>query len=128
MLIQEPGPQPLWSIPGGRVDEGETLLGGMRREVRAQTGLDVEAEGVLRFEHTPIAAGDARLRVFILARPAGPTATKATPDERSLGARWFTRGEMATLPLRSVEMPRLLTLAFEGPVAPLSLLGSELGD
>lgn len=128
LLIQEPGPQPLWSIPGGRVAEGESLLSAMHREVRAQTGLEVEAEGVLRLEHTPIAAGDARLRVLMLARPAGATATKTTADAHSLGARWFTRGEMATLPLRSLELPRLVTLAFEGPVAPLSLLGSELGD
>jgi phosphatase NudJ len=126
LLIQEAGHQTVWSIPGGRVEEGESLVAGMRREVRAQTGLEVDAEGILRLEYTPIAAGDARLRMFFLARPSGDTVPKVAADQHSLGARWFTRGEVATLPLRSPEVHRLVSLAFEGPVAPLSLFGSEL--
>ena len=45
MLIVERGKEPLkgyWSIPGGLLEVGEKLVDGIRREVREETGLDVE--------------------------------------------------------------------------------------
>lgn len=40
-----------WSIPGGRLEVGETLTEGVRRELREETGLDVEvAELIEAFE------------------------------------------------------------------------------
>jgi ADP-ribose pyrophosphatase YjhB (NUDIX family) len=44
------GKEPLkgwWSLPGGLLEIGETLAEGVRREVREETGLDVEPLGVL---------------------------------------------------------------------------------
>src|SRR5687768_15799855 len=37
----EPG-KGLWSLPGGRVEQGEYLADALRREVREETGLAVE--------------------------------------------------------------------------------------
>jgi hypothetical protein len=48
-----------------------------------------------------------------------------TADDHSVCARWFSRGEVATLPVRSPEVHRLLSVAFDGPVMPMSALGSE---
>jgi len=45
ILLVERGKEPLkgfWSIPGGIVETGEKLEEGIRREVREETGLDVE--------------------------------------------------------------------------------------
>jgi 8-oxo-dGTP diphosphatase len=45
LLIVERGKEPLkgyWSIPGGIVEVGEKLEEGIRREVREETGLEIE--------------------------------------------------------------------------------------
>ncbi|MBB6172133.1 ADP-ribose pyrophosphatase YjhB (NUDIX family) [Nocardiopsis mwathae] len=36
-----------WSLPGGRVEEGETLGGALVREMREETGIDVEVGRLL---------------------------------------------------------------------------------
>lgn len=41
-----------WSVPGGRVEEGETLEEAVRREVKEETGLDVEVGDLLGFVET----------------------------------------------------------------------------
>ncbi len=45
VLLIERGQEPLrgtWSLPGGAVETGERLEDALRREVREETGLDVE--------------------------------------------------------------------------------------
>ncbi len=43
----------LWSIPGGRVENGEYLADAVAREVKEETGIDVEVGGLLGILEVP---------------------------------------------------------------------------
>lgn len=43
----------LWSIPGGRLDRGEYIVDAVAREVKEETGLDVEVRELLGILEVP---------------------------------------------------------------------------
>lgn len=50
ILMAQRGKEPLkgwWSLPGGALETGESLADAVRREVREETGLEIEPMGVL---------------------------------------------------------------------------------
>jgi 8-oxo-dGTP diphosphatase len=47
VLVERRNPPPGWAIPGGFVDEGETVEAAAVREAREETGLDVRLEALL---------------------------------------------------------------------------------
>lgn len=114
-----------WTLPGGRVQKGEELLAAARRHALAETGMPVELEGLVKLQHTLVDGGEARLRVVVTARPADDRALKATPDEHSQSAMWFTREQLPTLAIKSPDVKQFIDLALDGPVFPLSLLTWE---
>jgi ADP-ribose pyrophosphatase YjhB (NUDIX family) len=115
-----------WYLPAGRIEHGESLVDGARREVREESGLEVELDGILRIEHTPaLAARDARLRIVFLAHPIGGT-LKTTADDESLGAVWVRLDQLHAYRLRSAEVARHLEyVARGGLIAPSWLLAGE---
>lgn len=115
-----------WYLPAGRVDHGEAIVDGARREVREEAGLEVALDGILRIEHTPARAErDARLRVFFLAHPIGG-ALKTEADDESRGAAWVRLAQLPHYRLRSPEVAHHLRyVAAGGPIAPLDLLTWE---
>jgi 8-oxo-dGTP pyrophosphatase MutT (NUDIX family) len=64
-----------WNLPGGGVNQGETLIEGLRREVMEETGLEVEVGPLVLVQDQfyimatgwPVQA----VRHFYLARPSG---------------------------------------------------------
>ncbi len=91
VLIERRFPPPGFALPGGFVDVGETVEAAARREMREETGLEVELTGLLgvysdpardarghtvsvvytgRAHGTPVAGDDAR--AFVMADPAAP--------------------------------------------------------
>jgi phosphatase NudJ len=125
LLIQEHHKGEPWYLPGGRVEPGENLVEAALRETLEESGLRVRLEGILKIEHTPQPSG-VRVRAIFVASPLDDTPPKSVPDAESLGARWFTMGELSRLRLRGPEVRTFFGALLDGaPVAPLSILGSE---
>ena len=96
LVIQRGRPpgEGLWSVPGGRLEAGETLAQAVAREVREETGLTVEVGPfVCVIERM---GGDFHFVILdYLARVVGGT---LAPGTDAADARWVTDQELAALP------------------------------
>lgn len=125
LLTQERKYGSSWSIPGGRVEPGESLTDAAIRETLEETGVPIRLDGVLRVEHTP---GDGvRMRVLFTGTPIDDTEPKTMADDESLGAAWLTLDEIRERPLRGSDLCALLEYVAAGrAIYPLDVLGHEL--
>jgi ADP-ribose pyrophosphatase YjhB (NUDIX family) len=103
-----------WSLPGGAQMVGETVFEAARREVREETGLDIEVLGVVDVVDSiqRDEAGAVRYHytlVDVVAQSEG-TAAKAGDDAAAVG--WFSLDELAGLKLWS-ETERIIRLGHE---------------
>ena len=87
----EPG-KGLWSLPGGRVEQGEFLADALKREMHEETGLDVEVGELAGILEVP---GD-DLHYVILDYHAVLTGTSdARPGDDVGDVRWVPLSEVA---------------------------------
>jgi 8-oxo-dGTP diphosphatase len=85
-----------WSVPGGRVEPGETLEVAAVREAREETGLDVvvgEVAGQVELAGIDDQVYDV---TDFVAKLADPTAVP-TPGDDATEVQWVTRDELAAL-------------------------------
>jgi 8-oxo-dGTP diphosphatase len=90
----KPPSEGLWSVPGGKLERGETIAEGIAREVKEETGLEIVVgarievlERISPTHHYVIHAHIARLVGGLL-----------TPSDEVRDARWVTDDELAALP------------------------------
>lgn len=103
-----------WSLPGGAQMVGETVFEAACREVREETGLDIEVLGVVDVVDSIHRDPDGRIRyhytlVDVVAQSDGDAAT-AGDDAAAVG--WFSLGDLAGLKLWS-ETERIIRLGHE---------------
>ena len=93
----------LWSLPGGRVERGETLREAIVREVREETGIDVDVEGLLGIAERIVRDddGDVEYHYVILDYVATPRSTSIKAGDDASEVRWVPVGELTDLQLTS---------------------------
>jgi len=98
VLLVERGTPPgegLWSVPGGKLEPGETLVQAVAREVREETGLVVEV-GTLACVVERMGDDYHYVILDYLARPIGG---KLAPGSDARAARFVSDPELPKLPL-----------------------------
>ncbi|MEU9793093.1 NUDIX domain-containing protein [Streptomyces sparsogenes] len=111
ILLQRRRDNGLWALPGGGMDMTESLPGTAVREVKEETGLEVEITGLVGTYTDPrhvIAYTDGEVRrqfnVCFTARVVGG---QLAISEESTELRFVPPGELADLPMHHAQRLRL---------------------
>jgi 8-oxo-dGTP diphosphatase len=102
LLIVRRGHEPgrgRWSVPGGRVEPGESDEVAVLREVAEETGLDAEVIRHVGSVRRPAPGGGTFDIHDFLLRPRRVPAPAPVPGDDADDARWATRAELESLPL-----------------------------
>ena len=100
LLIQEANKKwrGKWFFPGGGVNADETPEMGAIREVKEEAGCSVELKSVILVKYHR-GFFNRKVAIYYLGQMTDEK-LKTTADQESLDVKWFSREELAQLPLR----------------------------
>ena len=106
VLLIRRGREPLkgqWSIPGGLVELGEELTAGVRRELKEETGLDVEPlETILAFDRILRVGRRVKYHYVIVDYLCHRKRGRLAPASDVVDARWVRRQDLPQYHLTDV--------------------------
>jgi ADP-ribose pyrophosphatase YjhB (NUDIX family) len=111
VLLQRRADSGNWSLPGGVMELGETMGQAVVREVREETGVDVELTGILGIYTDPahvIAYDDGEVRQeFVVAFTARVVGGELKGSDESTEVRWVRLPEVDSLPMHETVRLRI---------------------
>ena len=87
-----------WGIPGGRLHRGEDPLSGLVREIKEETGLDVEVEEIMTTGIFIYLNDEPVFGVFYNARPLDENQPLVLDATEITDARWISLEEIDDIP------------------------------
>ena len=117
LLIQrgQPPAQGFWHVPGGKLEAGESLIEGVRREVKEETGLDVTIGPIMAVVERR-QEGFHYIIIDFLAFLNDQAQTAISPADDASAAAWVAESELNQYPIAEGLLPILkrARLAYRG--------------
>ena len=113
---QEPA-KGAWSIPGGKVEYGETLQDAVRREIKEETGLDIEVGRRLRILQRMFRDDSGRMKYHyvLVDYRAVPVGGMLSASSDAADVRYFADSELAGLGLADITLRVVRSALHNGP-------------
>ena len=86
-----------WSLPGGRVEPGETPEGAVVRELREETGIDGRVEALLSVVTVAREHATYRIHEYLVM----PVSLEARPGDDAAAVRWASIDALAAIGVRA---------------------------
>jgi ADP-ribose pyrophosphatase YjhB (NUDIX family) len=119
ILLQRRSDNDLWALPGGTMDVGERIAETVVREVREETGLEVEVTGIVGVYSNPghvIAYSDGEVRQeFNLCFAARLVGGQLSVSDESTEVRWVAPAAIEELPMHESIRLRIKHFLEHGP-------------